>query len=180
MLTMDKITIDQPLSKKKNKYGYLYLTTQVDYNGRMLIGIDPGVNFGLAIIMNGELNVMWGRMPFREKIPGLRAEQAYELAYEFASDAIVVHKTLATCVVEGAAYNSRFGQVGLEEVRVGFYLGLRHVGLKAHIVPPATIKKEILGHGRAQAGDAWPWLNHNAADAISVCLYAQLLKGEDV
>jgi hypothetical protein len=84
------------------------------------------------------------------------------------------------CVIEGAAFHKTFGQVGLAEVREGFYIAARMTGdlstlKQARIVPPATIRKVVTGDGRTQAGDCYPVLNHNAADSIFIAQYALTL-----
>jgi len=146
------------------------MTTKVDYDGPLAVGVDPGVSYGIAIMGSGFITVRWGRL-LSAKMPGHAGHMAYNLIKYGGYNGALKCKA----VVEGAAYHAKYGQVGLEEVRFGFFLALIHSQFDARIIPPATIKAKVLGNGRAQAGDFFPWMNHNAADAISAALYAQYL-----
>jgi hypothetical protein len=135
-------------------------------NTTSVIGIDPGVNFGLTLIHDDEVMVHWGSLP-PTKIKGEHGIHAYDFIYNTYQDFPAIKS-----VVEGAAYHSKFGQVGLEEVRFAFYLALRHLGMNPVIVPPATVRKAVFGNGQQQAGDVYPFMNHNGADSLSIALYS--------
>lgn len=174
MLTMEQIQLKQAEPIKDGKGGY-FMRQPVPYESNVaLIGVDPGVSYGVAEIRYGFLQLHWGKLPGTKLPKGHRAIQAMEFFTEEGKFDLYWD---AVGVVEGAAYNKKFGQVGLEEVRIGFYLGLVDVmGDNVHIVPPSSIKAKVLGSAKNQAGDWWPWLNHNAADAISIALYGQYIK----
>ena len=143
-------------------------------------GIDPGVNFGLTVIEGDKVFVMHGSL-IQDDTPG-----RYGLiAYKFLQIMIGAYSHWgALLVIEGAAYGMPFRQVELSELRTGFYLAastyrvapgddtVRSMFSDVIIKPPAAIRKAVFGNGKTQAGDEWPTLNHNAADSLSMALYA--------
>jgi hypothetical protein len=136
-------------------------------------GIDPGVNFGLTVIEQDHVYVFHGALS-KESIPGCYGLVAYNFLQEIAKSLNYIGAKL---VIEGAAYGAPFRQVELSEIRTGFYLASSTAPLymQTHIVPPATIRKEVFGNGKTQAMNEWPTLNHNAADALAMALYAAQL-----
>src|SRR3972149_7967136 len=136
------------------------------FKGLYGLGIDPGRNFGVAAIRDGELQVWWGTFDKQEHLYNYGMD-AYAIARGYIYSQ---HRGQTPAVIEGAAYNAQYGQTGLAEVRFGFYLGLRHAGLAAEIVPPASIRKRAFGSAKVQGWELWPTLNSNAADAGGCCL----------
>jgi hypothetical protein len=140
-------------------------------------GIDPGVNFGLTVIKENKVWVFHGSL-ISDPTPGRQGL----IAYKFLETIIrQFYHTNALLVIEGAAYGAPFRQVELSEIRTAFYLAAsltQPIPVSAPffsdvvIKPPATIRKEVFGSGKTQAGDEFPLLNHNAADALSMALYA--------
>lgn len=133
-----------------------------------IFAVDPGVNFGITIITpDSKVNILWGTL---DKHPshaehGLMAENLIiQLVKRYKAEK-------AKFVLEGAAFNKAFGQVGLAEVRQGFYAGMRKFTEEFSVVPPMTARKVVFGNGRTQAGDIWPLLNHNAADSLGLAYY---------
>lgn len=161
-------------SSKPLKYlpGVQLLEGSLRGNTGLSVGIDPGVNFGLTIINMEYVQVMYGKLP-TDKRPGYRGIAAYEFIRSSVlkdfKPAPGVEKFKA--VVEGAAYSAQHGQVVLEEVRFGFFLALHHIGFDTIIIPPATIRKAVLGNGRASVAECYPTMNHNAADSIGIAMY---------
>ena len=134
-----------------------------------IIGIDPGKNFGVAVVCsdgdNLALDVFNGRLddinyPLRE------------VAFWFIQNFITgFNPTLTASVIEGASYGDKFGQVKLAEARTGFALGCSELGLSVTTVAPKTPRKVVFGSGNTGAWDVWLTLNHNAADALCLALY---------
>ena len=135
----------------------------------IVVGVDPGVNFGMTVINLEYVQVLHGKLPRRTK-RGDHGIDAYGLIHTYFGTWRPGSKI--TAIVEGAAYNRMFKQVELEEVRFGFFFGLHTCGFDVHIVPPAAIRKSAFGHGRTQAGDIWPFLNGNGADSVGCALAA--------
>ena len=130
---------------------------------RRVMGIDPGKNFGLAVIGQNK-NIILNGVLDDSKIP-LR-----ECAFHFIKNMINIHEPREV-VIEGASYGDRFGQVKLAEIRCGFALGSTEAGVPVIIVPPKTPRKAVFGSGNTEAMDVWTTLNHNAADALCLALY---------
>ena len=141
------------------------------FKGMYGLGIDPGRNFGVCAIRDGEVQLYWGTMDKEEHLYNYGVT-AYSLArgYIYAQ-----HRGQTPVVIEGASYNEKFGQVGLSEVRFGFYLGVCHAGLRADIVPPASVRKQAFGSAKIMGFEIWPTLNHNVADAFG-CAIASVLR----
>lgn len=139
------------------------------YPGYDVVAIDPGVNFGMTIVDGKGLRVYNGTLTKQQT----SLEYSY-YAMHFIKDILSRHGEDTIFVLEGAAYHKTFGQVGLADVRCGFYLGSRcFLGESSiRIMAPMTARKELFGNGRYQAGDAFPTLNHNAADALGLALAA--------
>lgn len=160
--------------KSNNCRSLHYIAGVFGENRPTCVGIDPGVNFGLTFIHNQFAHIYYGTLK-QEQEPGLYAARAWMLF-----DELDIPETNINCVIEGAAYHKQFGQVGLAEVRIGFYLyaflNNRYSNVK--IVPPATIRKAVTGDGRKQAMDEYPQINHNAADSIYCALYGSRLCGD--
>jgi hypothetical protein len=140
------------------------------------LGIDPGVNFGITFIKNEDVIIYYGSL-LRAMKPGEYGVIAINMLQSLPE----FRKMKGACIIEGAAFHKTFGQVGLAEVREGFYIGAKMAnGLTnishVEIVPPATIRKEVFGKGNEQAGDHYPVLNHNGADSISIAQYALTLR----
>lgn len=133
------------------------------------LGVDPGKNFGITWIdcENQEIRIYNGEMPAgTHESHGIFA---IDLIQDFCSyHCIFVDDESA---IEGASYGSTFGQVGLAEIRFGFYVGLQKLGMTTQVIPPASVRKAVFGSAKIHAGDIWPILNHNAADSLGVALY---------
>lgn len=172
LLPYEKICFPkQKAEKLTNTDGYSYyrMTGEFPGNTGCGVGIDPGVNWGLTIVRAPIIDVYWGKLPMTKE-KGVYGREALELIWMMFE--VFADWRNIPAVVEGAAYHSQFGQVGLEEVRAGFYIGLWQCGFKVKILPPATIRKIAFNDGKMQAGDVWPTLNHNGADSIAMALVA--------
>ena len=143
----------------------------------IVIGIDPGVNFGITIIADTYVQVIYGKLPKKTRL-GWHGIDAYDFiikalgTVEDETGIFYQHYRGAKAVVEGAAYDKIHGQVGLEEVRFGFFLALHHIGFNVSIVAPRSVRKIAFGSGNTTALDMWPLMNSNAADSIGCALVA--------
>lgn len=144
------------------------ITGRLEGNTKMAVGIDPGVNYGITIITGDTVQVFYGKLD-GDSTPGMRGIAASELIRTLFTD-YWYEKWFA--IVEGAAYNAHFGQVGLEEVRFGFFSALMYKYFRAVIVPPASVRKLAFGSAKISAVDLWPTMNQNAADSIGCALAA--------
>lgn len=138
------------------------------------MGIDPGRNFGLAIVMPpSTITVLYGTFPKRDKVWRYCID-----AYDLVQTVLSRWNNPSSFYVEGAAHKKTYGQPDLEAIRTGFLLSGIHLGFDAQRVPPATVRAEVLGHAHNRAGEFWPELNENAADAVAVALYAMGMRRE--
>lgn len=164
-----RVTLTKP-EKIKNPFcrSIYRVGGQLPHNSFYGVGVDPGVNFGVTFICQGSLVVYYGSL-LQQYQPG---EYGIE-AMRFLQSLFREHGSKGTCVIEGAAFHKQFGQVGLAEVRQGFYTAARLASsFSVIIVPPKSIRKDVFGDGRTQAGDLWPTLNHNGADSLGIALYS--------
>lgn len=145
-----------------------------------VIGVDPGVNFGITFIQEQEITICSGHLlNIKKKTPGW---EYGIIAYDFMRDLVkyVVHKWRGSAVIEGASYNDTYGQVGLESVRFALQLGMIHSGFEVKVAAPKSARKAIFNDVNMHAGDYWPLIkNNNAADSLAIALYALKLKEDN-
>jgi len=136
-------------------------------DGVYIVGIDPGRNYGFTILgPYGTGWVYYGKMIKHDP------DEAYTkyIIDDFVPSMVGMYP-IKFAVVEGAAYDKTFGQVGLEAIRCGFYAGMERI-CPTDIAPPSTVRKVVFGNGKMQAMDVWYDINHNAADSLAIALYA--------
>ena len=135
------------------------------------VGIDPGYNFGAAVLEGGKKHgmVWYGKLPEAEDRP-TRAFLAEVFAFGLP------RLDYGCAVIEGANYKATQGQVLLAEVRYSFWRGLHGICQERVIAAPSTIRKGVFGSGKVTAFDQWPVIDHNAADALGAAIYAHHLK----
>lgn len=146
-------------------------------NDISVVGIDPGVNFGISVIIKEDVYIYNGKVDTR-----IKSERAWysKDVFEFILNLLkVVHPMRDfTAVIEGAAYGKKFGQVQLAEVRNGFFLGCTFFTDSVYVVPPSTIRKMAFGSGDTYGRDEYPQINHNAAAGLG-CAMAAMKKIEE-
>jgi hypothetical protein len=136
-----------------------------------VVTVDPGVNFGMTTISDGEVWIYNGKLKHCETSMEY-GWQAFEL---MSSILYVINRINVKIVIEGAAYHKIFGQVGLADVRAGFYMGARQVLGSAdsiYMVAPMSARKKVFDNGKAEPWLYWPTLNHNAVDSLVLALWA--------
>jgi Holliday junction resolvasome RuvABC endonuclease subunit len=116
------------------------------------IGIDPGLRCGLAFI---EAPYTVFTLSLYINRAGLSSVQLLDVLQKVS----ILFPSLSTdipVVVEGAAYNARFGQVILAEARSGLIMGMSNRGFKNVIeMPPRSIRKVAFGNGSVQPKEFW-------------------------
>jgi hypothetical protein len=131
-----------------------------------IIGVDPGVNFGITLIKGEVLFIFNGKLKTQREQRIEYSLLAYDLLHELIKEYEMQN---AHFILEGAAFNKKYGQVNLAEVRTGYYLAMRYFGTV--VVPaPMSWRKITLGSGTAFEGDIWPRLNGNAAASLGIAL----------
>jgi Holliday junction resolvasome RuvABC endonuclease subunit len=162
---------NEPKNKWKSNLlekGYAWHTTGelLGHTG-VVIGVDPGVNFGVTVIYECYIHIFNGKLKTQKdrriEYSILAHDLIHELVHEYGGNP-------TTLVLEGAAFNKTFGQVNLAEVRTGYYMAMRSYG-EVEVPAPMSVRKAVFGDGKMQPMDIWPHLNHNAADSLSIALY---------
>lgn len=146
------------------------------HNYAVGVGIDPGRNFGIAVLAPESLDLYYGQMPSGKYED--YGHMAYRMLYQDWMR-VASPEGAIVAVVEGPAFEMTHGQAGLAYIRFGFYLALRNAGYAVSIVPPMTVRKQVFGSGLTRPGArkdqksiVWPDLVEHAADALACGLYA--------
>lgn len=138
----------------------------IDENARG-IGIDPGRQFGVAIVMDRSITAYHG------KLPGVSNNSDYGLVAFDVAKALFINKYRGwKAVVEAAAFSKQFGQPLLEQIRYSFFTSMKYQGIDVDLVPPNKIRKIAFGDGYRTGPQIWPLLSEHAADAVGCALVA--------
>lgn len=131
------------------------------------VGIDPGRNFGLSTLLNGTLMTYWGKFPKCEL-----STDYHIMASDFIKEWLPVDLPVQIVMVEGPSYGDMYGQVLLEDVRLGFFMAFKSLGYDVQYVAPLRVRKAIFGNGKIKARDVWLDLpDNNSSDAAAIALY---------
>jgi len=145
-----------------------------ELSGMVCIGVDPGIHFGITILHETWVYVLWGSLPKLLHFPGL---EAFALASslikaDWQLQAIFKMGLKYVVRVEGPAYSERVGQPLLEQIRFGFAHGfVQHYG-DTKYMQPNTARKLAFGSANKTGKDIWINLNPNAADSLGLAIAA--------
>jgi Holliday junction resolvasome RuvABC endonuclease subunit len=140
------------------------------------IGVDPGLRLGLSYIEAEDVAFTLSLYINRQ---GLTATQLLSVCQKVPMlFPRRIQRKVPVCV-EGAAYNARYGQADLGEVRAALILGFHNEGYELVAkLQPKHIRKVVFGDGNTQPKDFWPMLyNHggkDSVDALSMAICAGL------
>ena len=136
-----------------------------DYNNA--VGIDPGRNWGIGLLVDGVLYSYWGQFP-KCKL----ATDYHIMASDFILEWLPADLPAKVAIVEGPSYNEMYGQVALEDIRLGFFMAFKSLGYDVCYVAPQSVRKAVFGNGRIKARDVWLDLpNNNGSDGAALALY---------
>lgn len=142
--------------------------------GFVSVGVDPGINFGIAVLRERSLEVFWGKVPRKMALPGMEAiALAGDLCAVDFGEIIwrdVRGPLIPPVYIEGPSYNDTVGQPLLEQMRFGFAVGFDRAGYDPKYLPPMTARKLAFGHGKKAGKDIWITINQNGADAVGLAL----------
>ena len=131
------------------------------------IGIDPGRQFGIAVVLDQSITTYHG------KLPGVEKTSDYGLiAWDVAKTFFDSKYPKWRAVIEGASYGDRFGQVLLEQIRYSFFTSMRYLNINSELMPPNKVRKIAFGDGFKTGPQIWPLLSEHAADAVGCALVA--------
>lgn len=143
---------------------------------RNSIGIDPGRNFGMAIVHTTGKIEMYNGYLHKDKDwsyarDGLMAHDLMiHLGNRFSYPSIS-YPSQWGFIIEGSAFSKSKGEANLAYIREGFFLGAIRAGFQPRIVPPNKIRKAVTGHGRTRMFELLPTVNENKAAALAAALY---------
>jgi hypothetical protein len=143
---------------------------------REAMGIDPGRNFGIAVVSPLEdrytdVRIAYGNLHMD---PEWHYTDDGDFAYQIAVKIFGARVLLPTTMevgVEAAAFSSSPGQANLAYIRYGFFLAAKHAGYPTSMVAINTARKSATGKGTVPMWDLLPNMNENAADALGVALH---------
>lgn len=139
------------------------------------IGVDPGINLGLSYVADQHTAYTLSLSVDRGDVSSadlLGVFHRLPLLLPEGTEKVV------PVVVEGAAYNARYGQPLLGAIRGVIIVGFSIAGYETVVeMPPLSIRKKVFGNGRVQPKDFWNigeirGFNKDAADAFSMALAA--------
>jgi hypothetical protein len=140
------------------------------------MGIDPGVNLGVAELVTDLL----GRVHIRANFVKLHKGR-HDSEFAYPQQAVVLftggdYKFSALdkrVAIEGPAHLKMHWQAQLGAIRGALHAGARLTHAKTiSEVPPLTARKDVLGYAKFTGADIWPSIDSNAADAVVLALWA--------
>lgn len=139
------------------------------------IGIDPGTtHLGIAVIeghLENPYAYLFQIIMERQDSPINRIKEAQHAM----SDCIFWYDPPNYATIEGASFGAMYRQVELAEIRAAIAIWCMQKGYsETYIVPPMTLRKKVLGNGRAIPHEVWTGLPSDATQAL-VCAYYPLL-----
>jgi hypothetical protein len=144
-------------------------------NLKPAVGVDPGKNWGLSTLspypneqLGGMmLNTWWGTFPTQE-----HDYDYFQVVMEFIDEWFPKKHPAKIALTEGAAYGAQYKQPMLEDIRLGFLMAFRTLGMEVDYVSPLKSRKAVFGSGKIKASDTWLSIGGNGADSGAICLYA--------
>ena len=134
------------------------------------IGIDPGRNFGVAVVDPiGGIGIYYGYLHIDKNWS--YAEDGW-FAMHLTYELLKMEGCPELVAVEGAAHSKHKGQAPLAYIRQGFFMGSRACDFETKMVAPNSARKACTGHGNTPMWELLPGMNSNAADALGLALYA--------
>jgi Holliday junction resolvasome RuvABC endonuclease subunit len=139
------------------------------------IGADPGLKLGVAYTVDRD-----HAFTFRTYIDrsSLSVSEMLDVFYNVPLLVEGFTPFATPVVVEGAAYNAKYGQPLLGEIRGALILGFGRGGYRfTSEVQPLSIRKRVFGAGNVQPMDFWKAAGYikadkDAADALSMAICA--------
>ena len=143
---------------------------------QIVIGIDPGVNYGVTFLSKNFIGVLWGRLPRKQILVGFEAlDLARTLSWAYQSKLWIPFGAVPNVYIEGPSYGDTVGQPLLEQVRFGFAVGFHQAKCPVHYIPPMSARKLAFGSGKTKGSDVWVNINPNGADSVGLALAGAVL-----
>jgi hypothetical protein len=166
------------LQQTKNEYmDYSIIDVKMEpplpnVSQHVLFGVDPGTTkLGLAYLWRNVCHIYEIGIK-RNSNPVIRIL----LNQEIMSKCLKMFDYAPLMIVEGSSYGKNFRQVELAEVRASAVLWAIDHGIKPSIIPPSSIRKQVLGSAKLRAEVEWDLRNYpNAASALCCAYYSMSL-----
>ena len=143
---------------------------------QIIIGVDPGINYGITFLSKNLISVIWGRLPRKQTLVGFEAiDFARVMSWAYHPDAWLFSGRIPNVYIEGPSYGDTVGQPLLEQVRFGFAVGFHQDGCPVHYLPPMSARKLAFGSGKTKGSDVWVNINPNGADSVGLALAGAIL-----
>ena len=137
------------------------------------IGADPGVHLGLSFIEGGD--TAHTLRIFIERA-GLSSADLLSIFYNVPVLFNGNVSKITPVVVEGAAYDAKYGQPLLGEIRAALILGFHNAGFSSVVeMQPTQIRLKVFGSGSTQPLSIWKdfkGVEKDEADALSMAIAA--------
>lgn len=138
-----------------------------EYSNSTMFGVDPGtVHLGLASIWKNNANIFEITMPRRTT-----AIDRLHSICKLMDECFGVFDADSLGVIEGASYGDRYRQVELAEIRMAATVWFERYSIYSIVVPPTTIRKQVMGGGKIKPETVWTELPSNAANALACAMY---------
>lgn len=138
------------------------------------IGVDPGLRLGLSYIEAEDVAMTLSLFVNRQGLTTTELLDTMQKVPMLFPRKIRRHVPV---VVEGAAYNAKYGQSDLGETRAALILGFYNEDFESVLkLQPKQIRKIVFGNGNIQPKDFWKMLyklgGKDSVDALSMAICA--------
>lgn len=142
---------------------WLRLPDHRDWPNPFVVGIDPGRNFGYALVGNGTIVIYTGQMP-KQKL-----QEDYGILAFHLTTALFANRLPGLVGIEGASYE-KYGEANLAHIRGGFLYACEALGIHHRTIPPKTSRKRVLGHGDRMMSEYIHGIADHGTDALCIAL----------
>lgn len=131
------------------------------------MGVDPGTTkLGLAYLWRNVCHIYEIKIN-RSPNPVSRIL----LNQEIMSKCLLFFDFAPLMVIEGSSFANNYRQVELAEVRASSVLWAINHGIKPSIIPPSSIRKQVLGSAKLRAEVEWDLREYPDAASALCCAY---------
>lgn len=142
----------------------------------MSVGVDPGTtHMGIAVI-EGYVDKPYAILYQIKLERSADPIERMRLAQEIMSQCVFWYKSPMFATIEGSAFSQPYRQTELAEIRAAVALWCVQKGFSTRIENLGTIRKAVLGNGKALPHEVWKELAEvpDAAQALC-CAYLPML-----
>ena len=164
--------IIQTNTKEKKEYKFTDVKLELPLSNtseHVQMGVDPGTTrLGLAYI--------WRNICHIYEVKIVRNPDAVVrilLMQDIMSECLQMFDFAPLMVIEGSSFGEHYRQVELAEIRASAVLWAIKHGVRPKIVPPSSIRKQVLGSAKLRPEIQWDLQEYpNAANALACAYYS--------